>query len=667
MTQDSDAQFAQRVAAIERRYAGRPAALRRKIAWLVLLGLGILVAVLVVTSSLAAFLFVVALHTPFPANLACLALASVVLTLVIGQAICLLWTPTTAPCDRELRRDECPRLFQVLEKLQAQARSRPFDHVWLNTDFNARVWSEPRLGLLGFSRRHLLLGFPLLLLVSPDQATAILAHELAHQSASHDWFSLWIGRVQEAWSVVFSNWGAASAGWMQLFRKPLQWFVSWYWPRFHAHAFVLSRSDEYEADRRSAEWTTVNDAATALFAIQCLGTRLSQEFWPEVHREMNRLPEPPDAIYDREQRELGLPPDPALAQRWITEALRFRTLHSDSHPSLADRLRNLGANPDALAQGGFPLAPRHSAAEDFLAPRFESLRDEMSQSWKTDNARAWNILYHNAQRLQRELATSERSSSNPSATSTPPVSESTGEASPPPKSSPQLSAEWNRLAKRMELEGFLKSEPLLREFLDQHPQHLMGWLTLGGNLLSVGDESGLACLRRVIDGDQPALAADAFMLWKNWLERRDDPAALTQLQTEIDHFKEVQQAADEERRSVRPTDRFRCVTLDHPERLALQKSLAALPELETAWLAEKEMQHQPHRRLFVLVVEAKRRGWLDRQWHERNATLARQLSTQVNLPGQWLVIPPAGGFRKVALAIRNVPQTQVVLEPPATT
>jgi hypothetical protein len=653
MTQDPDTQFAQRVAAIERRYAGRPAALRRKIAWLVLLGLGILVAALVVTSLVAAFLFVVALHTPFPANLACTALASVVLTLVIGQAICLLWTPTTAPSDRELKRDECPRLFQVLDRLQAQARSRPFHHVWLNTDFNAKVWSEPRLGLLGFSRRHLLLGFPLLLLVSPDQATAILAHELAHQSASHDWFSLWIGRVQEAWSVVFSNWGTNSAGWMQLFRKPLQWFVTWYWPRFHAHAFVLSRTDEYDADRRSAEWTTVNDAATALFAIQCLGTRLSREFWPEVHREMNRVPEPPGAIYDREHRELSLPPDPALATRWITEALRFRTLHSDSHPSLADRLRNLGANPDALAHGGFPLAPRHSAAEDFLAPRFESLRDEMSQSWKTENARAWNIGFHNAQRLKRELAAS------PPVAETEPSTDAERSECLPHMFLEQADAEWNHLSKRLDLEGFRQIEPILRQFLAKHPQHLLGWLTLGGNLLTLGDEAGQIHLRKVIEGNQPNLAAEAFLLWKSWLERRDDSTALARLETEIDQFQKNQQAAEEERRSVRPTDRFRTVSLEETAHLALQQALAARSDLESAWLAEKEMRHQPHRRLFVLVVAAKRRGLLDRTWHERSTALARILSTQVSFPGQSLVIPSTGGFRQLAQAIRQIPQSQL--------
>ena len=659
VAQDPDADFARRVAHIEQRYAGNHPALRRKIAGLVGLGFAVIIAVLGLTSLLAGLLFVVALHNPFPANLLCLAGAALVLTLVIGQAICLLWVPASAPSDRQLTRDECPGLFRVLDSLQSQAGSRPFDHVWLNTDFNAKVWFEPRLGLLGFSRRHLLLGFPLLLVVSPAQATAILAHELAHQSESHDWFSLWIGRLQETWSVVFAGWGTASGGWLQLFRKPLQWFVDWYWPRFHAHAFVLSRSDEYEADRRSAEWTTVRDAATALFAIRCIGTRLSQDFWPEVHRGMNQVPEPPAGIYQREHQAMSLPPDPVLAERWITEALRFRTLHADSHPSLADRLRNLGMPPENLKQDGFPLAPIHSAAAEFLAPRFESLRDEMSQSWKTDNARAWNILYHNAQRLQRELETTHRPQSTLPATGTTDTSNTVaGPAAP--KSSVQVSAEWNRLTKRLELDGFRQSEPLLREFLENNPRHLIGWLTLGGNLLSQGDESGLGCLRRVIDGDQPGLAADAFLLWKSWLERHDEPTALATLQSEIDRFQEAQQAADEERRSVRATDRFRSVALDPPEQEALQRSLAALPDLESAWLAEKEMQHQTHRRLFVLVVAARRQGMFDRKCGERSVALARQLASEVNLPGQWLVISPEGGFRRVAQAICKVPQTKLI-------
>jgi hypothetical protein len=71
------------------------------------------------------------------------------------------------------------------------------------------------------------------------------------------------------------------------------------------------------------------------------------------------------------------------------------------------------------------------------------------------------------------------------------------------------------------------------------------------------------------------------------------------------------------------------------------------------------MRHQPHRRLFVLVVAAKRRGLLDRTWHERSTALARILSTQVSFPGQSLVIPSTGGFRQLAQAIRQIPQSQL--------
>lgn len=656
VTDSHDSDFARSISQIEQRYAGRPNALRRQVGWLVVLGFAVIVAVLGLTALLAAFFFVAALYNHFPQNLACLAVASVLLSLVIGQAICLFWVPTTAPSHRELKRNECPRLFQVLDSLQSKAKSRPFDHVWLNSDYNAQVWIEPRLGFLGFSRRHLLLGFPLLLLMTPAQATAILAHELAHQSASHDWFSLWISRVLETWSSVFSAWGTSTDSWWQLFRKPLQWFVGWYWPRFHAHAFVLSRTDEYEADRRSAEWTTVEDAATALFANQCLGTRLSQEFWPAVYRQMNCDPAPPDGIYLRQHEFMSQPADPNLAACWTSEALRFRTLHSDSHPSLADRLSHLGMSPETLSHRGFPLAPNTSAAQEFLAPRFEQLRDEMSRLWKAENARAWNIRFHHAQRLQRELAAS------PVPDAPAPGMSPEGKPPTPKAASEAMDAEWNRLSKELELQGFRQIEPMLRDFLERYPQHLPGWLTLGSNLLSRGDDAGQACLRRVVEGDQPALAADAFLLWNSWLERRNDPASLARLKAEMDRFQQVQQAAGHERRSVRPTDRFRPVILDHDQWLELQQLLTAHPELEAAWLAEKELQHQPHRRLFVLVVSAKRAGFFDRNCHERNASLARQISTRLVLPGQWLVIPPDGGFHKLARVIRNIPQSRLEWE-----
>jgi Zn-dependent protease with chaperone function len=641
------------VARIEQRYKGRPTALRRSIAGLVVLGYSVVLATLGLAASFAVFLGAVAFHTPFPANILCIVGSSVVLALVIGQAISLLWVSPPRPAARELTREEFPRLFQVLDHLQSQSRSPPLDHVWLNTEFNARVWFEPRLGLLGLSRRHLLLGFPLLLLVTPSQATAVLAHELAHHSESHNRFNVWIGRLQQTWSTVFADWGPSSGGWMQIFRRPLESFLRWFWPRFHAHAFVLSRLDEYEADRLAADWTTVVDSAMALFVIQCHGTRLSRDFWPGVHREMNRVPEPPSDVYQTLQRELAGPPDSILADRWICEALRFRTLPSDSHPSLADRLRNLEMTPETLTRHGFPLAPPLSAAEELLAPRFELLRSEMSRSWQLENARAWNIGFHNAQRLKRELAGS------PPVAETEPRTDAERAECLPHFSFDQADAEWNHLSKRLDLEGFRAIEPLLRQFLERHPQHLPGWLTLGANLLTLGDEAGQIPLRRVIDGNQPHLATEAFLVWKSWLERRDDSTALARLETEIDQFQKNQRAAEEERRAVRPTDRFHAVSLEDATHLGLLQTLATQSDLESAWLAEKEMRHQPDRRLFVLIVAAKRRGWLDRTWHERSAAVAKALSAEVSLPGQTLVIPSSGGFHRLARAIREIPRSQL--------
>ena len=117
-------------------------------------------------------------------------------------------------------------------------------------------------------------------------------------------------------------------------------------------------------------------------------------------------------------------------------------------------------------------------------------------------------------------------------------------------------------------------------------------------------------------------------------------------------------AAEEERRSVLPTDRFHAVLLEETTHLELLQTLATQSDLESAWLAEKEMRHQPDRRLFVLV---KRRGWLDRIRHERSAAVARGLSAEVSLPGQTLVIPCTGGLHKLTRAIREIPRSQLAV------
>ena len=62
----------------------------------------------------------------------------------------------------------------------------------------------------------------------------------------------------------------------------LTWFLGWFWPRFNASAFVLSRAQEYEADAAAARATSAPALASALQRLVVDGPLLDERLWAKV-------------------------------------------------------------------------------------------------------------------------------------------------------------------------------------------------------------------------------------------------------------------------------------------------------------------------------------------------------------------------------------------------
>ncbi|MET9231834.1 M48 family metallopeptidase [Lentzea sp. NPDC003310] len=75
----------------------------------------------------------------------------------------------------ELRRDDAPTLFALLDRVAAAAGTRLPDRVTLDADFNASAGTHGWL-----RRRTLRLGLPLFGIFTPQQRVAMLAHEFGH-------------------------------------------------------------------------------------------------------------------------------------------------------------------------------------------------------------------------------------------------------------------------------------------------------------------------------------------------------------------------------------------------------------------------------------------------------------------------------------------------------
>ena len=179
-----------------------------------------------------------------------------------------------------VRPADAPELFALIDRLARELHTPRLHRVLLTEDCNAALAQIPRLGPLGWYRNYLLLGLAEMQALSPEELQPLLAHELGHLSRQHGRLGAWIYRIRATWMrlatmvEVQSQWG----------RPLFDWFLERWWPYFNAHAFVLAREQEYEADRFAASIAGKETFARALGTSYVMGEFLSRCFWPDVYR-----------------------------------------------------------------------------------------------------------------------------------------------------------------------------------------------------------------------------------------------------------------------------------------------------------------------------------------------------------------------------------------------
>jgi hypothetical protein len=145
------------------------------------------------------------------------------------------------PTGLKLTAREQPQLFEMLAQIGRAVRGPRLHAVLLTEEFNASVVSVPRLGLFGWPRHYLLIGFPLVHVLSPTQFRATIAHELAHLARAHGRFSNWIYRINSTWFRLRLLITGKRQWAFLLFNRFFRWYVGY----FNSYSLKLLHSHEF--------------------------------------------------------------------------------------------------------------------------------------------------------------------------------------------------------------------------------------------------------------------------------------------------------------------------------------------------------------------------------------------------------------------------------------
>ena len=273
------------------------------------------------------------------------------------------------PPGRRVGRDEAEALFATIDELAARGATAPPVDVYLNPLPNLAVTET---GGFFRSRRVLVLGAPLLRLLTVDELRCGIAHELGHFAGGDTRLTAFTSRTHALFSSVIraterdpfriGSQHAAIEGGFAVAHGIGRAILSVYGTLFLRVTMPLSRRQELAADSMSVALVGGDVAARALEKIH-VGAPLYLEYLrSDVGFAVTRGAMPSDlaAGYERLRAHI----ETTEAGRRFIEAVRTQKTDTfDSHPSLLNRLRTLEGSPVCAA----PTDDR-SAVELFADP-----------------------------------------------------------------------------------------------------------------------------------------------------------------------------------------------------------------------------------------------------------------------------------------------------------
>lgn len=508
-----------------------------------------------------------------------------------------------------------PRLYAALDQICATLKAPRFDHVLVDDDFNAGVMQKPRFGLFGGQVNYLVLGLPYMEAVTPEQFRATLAHEIGHLSRNHSRFSGWIYRVRQTWNQMLTSLLREQQGGLSLFLP----FFRWYSPYFAAYSFVLSRGDEYVADRCAAEVCGAEVCAQSLIATMVKSAAYGHDFWGKLLEKARTEPQIPEDLYVYLQRSLRSASD--KDEQRYEDALEERTGLGDTHPSLADRLASLGfrmvpGGPLDLPKPPLPLPapPVETAADAYLGDLRHQIVPPMNAQWRQNIADAWVAQNREFREQQQKLDGLDRQAAEQGLTA---------------------SELWERARLTGAVYGETQALPLVRAVLQAQPDHVAANFVFGKTLLKQKDPRGLPFVQKAIATAPEAVGPGCDVIYQFLRGQGRLKEAAPYRERARKHEREWE-AGQGERAGVGLSDKFIYHGLDAETLHGLQSQIAQMPMILRAYFVRKQVKYLPDIPLYVLGLVPDTRSVAPNGAGMRE--LVDWLGPKLELPGETVLI-----------------------------
>jgi Zn-dependent protease with chaperone function len=529
---------------------------------------------------------------------------------LVGLVLRSLWITIPEPEGMELKREQAPALFDLIDEVQ-QALSGPKIHrVLLSEEFNAGIVQIPQFGMFGWLRNYLVVGLPLLRALNPAEFRAVLAHEVGHLSGKHGRFSGWIYRLRQSWSEILTRVHYERRYASFLFEP----FVNWYAPYLNAYSFVLARAQERQADQYSVELAGREVAAIALIRLEAKQRSLMETFWPNFFRQSKDQAKTPTDPFVQMLGGLAQPIGSTNTQKWLFDALRIPTGYEDTHPALSDRLAAIGFEKDgqevtALIDSLLVADENKQSAESYYLRELpQDFLPWLNRLWRERIAQTWSENHEQIKKVRKRLVELDEQASARALT---------------------LEEQWERVKILGEVEDNNATLPSLKALLAEHPEHVGAHFAMGAILLEQQNAEGVEHLEKAMQLN-PATTGDASVLLSSfYFDQGNKELSEVFRKRAAEHFEE-QRKQQERAMTFAASDRFLPHGLDEPALKELQQQLNKVYGLSDAYLVRKVVGADDAS-IYVLAAVASF-TWKDGRSEKHVDSLFEQLMALPGLP-----------------------------------
>ncbi|QND45580.1 M48 family metalloprotease (plasmid) [Rhizobium lusitanum] len=279
-----------------------------------------------------------------------------------------------------------PALAGELERLRLACDAPAFTAVYINAELNASIYQTGSRA--GQPKHILVLGLPLLALLTGKQAAVVIAHEYAHISRQHGHFARWAYVARQRWSAL----GELHERNHRLITAPLRLFLSWYVPRMMRETLEFSRRCEMVADAQAIAVCGSDIAFEAETALALRQRAMSSRFWPDIFAQAGN----DDIAQTRPFTQLltepasSRPRDGAQAAVWLHESLCQEPDSHSTHPVFFERIAATGFDPAGPLPEQLPWhLGETSAAMDWLRAEAPGIAAQLDADWRETAAQGW--------------------------------------------------------------------------------------------------------------------------------------------------------------------------------------------------------------------------------------------------------------------------------------